>query len=293
MQPGPIKLGVVFPHDEIGVDPIAIRDYAQGAEELGADHMMIYDHILGADPDRPGGWDGPYDKDVAFHEPFTLFSYMAAVTSRIVFGTCVLVLPQRQTALVAKQAAQLAILSGNRFRMGIGVGWNTVEFEALDVPFAHRGGRQAEQVELMRRLWTEDSVAFKGDYHTVDRASILPRPERPVPIWFGGGAPAVLRRCARLGDGWVPVGTPNEQSRQAIATIRTAREAAGLPWEGFGIQAQAQTRGGDPDRWKTHHDRWRELGCTHLAIVTHYVGHGTNVDAHLAAAERYFEAVRD
>ncbi|MDE0224891.1 MAG: LLM class flavin-dependent oxidoreductase, partial [Gammaproteobacteria bacterium] len=129
MQPGPIKLGVVFPHNEIGVDPIAIRDYAQGAEELGADHMMIYDHVLGADPERPGGWDGPYDKDVAFHEPFTLFSYMAAVTSKIVFGTCVLVLPQRQTALVAKQAAQLAILSGNRFRMGIGVGWNTVEFE--------------------------------------------------------------------------------------------------------------------------------------------------------------------
>ena len=173
MQSGPIKLGIVFPHDEIGVDPIAIRDYAQGAEELGADHMMTYDHILGADPDRPGGWDGPYDKDVAFHEPFTLFSYMAAVTSRIEFGTCVLVLPQRQTALVAKQAAQLALLSGNRFRMGIGVGWNTVEFEALDVPFTHRGRRQAEQVELMRRLWTEDSVTFKGDYHTVDQLSLI------------------------------------------------------------------------------------------------------------------------
>ena len=149
------------------------------------------------------------------------------------FGTCVLVLPQRQTGLVAKQAAQLAILSGNRFRMGIGVGWNTVEFEALDVAFTHRGSRQAEQVELMRRLWTEDSVKFQGDYHTIDGASILPRPSRPVPVWFGGGAPAVLRRCARLGDGWVPVGTPNEQSRRAIATIRTAREAAGLPWGGF------------------------------------------------------------
>ena len=288
-----MKLGIVFPHDEIGTDPIAIRDYAQGAEALGADHLMIYDHVLGADPDREGGWDGPYDKDVAFHEPFTLFSYMAAVTSTIDFGTCVLVLPQRQTALVAKQAAQLAILSGNRFRMGIGVGWNAVEFEALDVPFEHRGTRQAEQVELMRRLWTEDNVAFEGKFHTVDRASILPRPTRPVPVWFGGGAPAVLRRCGRLGDGWVPVGVPNEKSRQAIATIRAAREEAGLPWEGFGIQAQAQTRGGSPDRWKTHHDQWRELGCTHLAIVTHYVGHGTDVDAHLATAERYFEAVRD
>ncbi len=288
-----MKLGIVFPHDEIGTDPIAIRDYAQGAEALGADHMMVYDHVLGADPDRPGGWDGPYDKDVAFHEPFTLFSYMAAVTSTITFGTCVLVLPQRQTALVAKQAAQLAILSGNRFRMGIGVGWNAVEFEALDVPFARRGARQAEQVELLRRLWTEDNVAFEGKFHTVDRASILPRPTRPIPIWFGGGAPAVLRRCGRLGDGWVPVGVPNEKSRQALATIRAAREEAGLPWEGFGIQAQAQTRGGNPERWKTHHDSWRELGCTHLAIVTHYVGNGTDVDAHLASAERYFQAVRD
>ena len=288
-----MKLGIVFPHDEIGTDPIAIRDYAQGAEALGADHMMVYDHVLGADPDREGGWDGPYDKDVAFHEPFTLFSYMAAVTSEITFGTCVLVLPQRQTALVAKQAAQLAIVSGNRFRMGIGVGWNTVEFEALDIPFAGRGSRQAEQVELMRRLWTEDNVAFEGAFHTVDRASILPRPTRPVPIWFGGAAPVVLRRCGRLGDGWVPAGVPNEKSRQAIATIRAAREEAGLPWEGFGIQAQAQTRGGNPERWKTHHDNWRDLGCTHLAFVTHYVGNGTDVDAHLASAERYFQAVRD
>ena len=144
-----------------------------------------------------------------------------ALEGRIEFGTCVLVLPQRQTALVAKQAAQLAILSGNRFRMGIGVGWNTVEFEALDVPFEHRGARQAEQVELMRRLWTEDSLTFKGDYHTVTQASILPRPTRPVPIWFGGGAPSVLRRCGRLGDGWVPVGVPNEKSRGTPSRLHT------------------------------------------------------------------------
>jgi len=288
-----MKLGVVFPHNEIGTDPGAIRAYAQGAEALGADHVLIYDHVLGADPDRPGGWSGPYDKDVAFHEPFTLFSFMAAVTSSLEFCTCVLVLPQRQTALVAKQAAQLAILSGNRFRLGIGTGWNEVEYEALDVPFGRRGARQEEQVELLRRLWTEDSLTFEGRFHTVTKASILPRPEKPVPIWFGGGAPALLERCGRLGDGWVPIGGPNERSRQALATIRQAREAAGLPWDGFGIQAQAQTRGGDPDRWKRHHDRWRDLGCTHLGIVTHYVDHGTDVDAHLKSAEEYFVAVRD
>ena len=288
-----MKLGVVFPHNEIGTDPVAIRDYAQGAEALGADHILTYDHVLGADPDRPGGWQGrPYDKDVAFHEPFTLFSFMAAATGQIGFCSCVMILPQRQTALVAKQAAQLAILSGNRFRLGIGTGWNEVEYEALGVPFARRGARQAEQVELLRRLWTEDVVDFRGEFHTVPKANILPRPTEPVPIWFGGGAPALLKRCGRLGDGWVPIGGPNEQSRRALQTIREAREATGLPWEGFGIQAQAQTRGGDPERWKRHHDRWRDLGCTHLAIVTHYVGHGSDVDAHLKSAQTYFEAVR-
>ena len=287
-----MKLGVVFPHNEIGTDPGAIRDFAQGAEALGADHILTYDHVLGADPDRPGGWSGrPYDKDVAFHEPFTLFSFMAAVTKNIGFCSCVMILPQRQTALVAKQAAQLAILSGNRFRLGIGTGWNEVEYEALGVPFARRGTRQAEQVDLLRRLWTEDVVDYHGDFHTVSKAGILPRPTEPVPIWFGGGAPALLRRCGRLGDGWVPLGGPNERSRRALATIREAREAAGLPWEGFGIQAQAQTRGGEPDSWLRHHDRWRDLGCTHLAIVTHYVGHGTDVDAHLKSAETYFAAV--
>ena len=287
-----MKLGVVFPHNEIGTDPVAIRDYAQGAEALGADHILTYDHVLGADPDRPGGWSGPYDKDVAFHEPFTLFSFMAAATNTVGFCSCVMILPQRQTALVAKQAAQLAILSGNRFRLGIGTGWNEVEYEALDVPFGRRGARQAEQVDLLRRLWTEDVDDYQGDFHTVPKAGILPRPTVPVPIWFGGGAPALLRRCGRLGDGWVPIGGPNEHSRLALRTIRQAREAAGLPWEGFGIQAQAQFRGGDPERWKRHHDRWRDLGCTHLAVVTHYVGHGTDVDAHLKAVETYFDSVR-
>ncbi|MCE2460170.1 MAG: LLM class F420-dependent oxidoreductase [Pseudomonadales bacterium] len=289
-----MKLGAVFPHNEIGTDPVAIRDYAQGVESLGADHILTYDHVLGADPDRPGGWSGrPYDKDVAFHEPFTLFSFMAAATNTLGFCSCVMILPQRQTALVAKQAAQLAILSGNRFRLGIGTGWNEVEYEALDVPFARRGARQAEQVEVLRRLWTEDVVDYNGDFHTVPKAGILPRPTEPVPIWFGGGAPSLLRRCGRLGDGWVPIGGPNEQSRLALQTMREAREAAGLSWEGFGVQAQAQTQGGDPERWRRHHDRWRDLGCTHLAIVTHYAGHGTDVDAHLKSVETYFESVRD
>ena len=285
-----MKLGVVFPHNEIGTDPGAIKAYAQGAEELGADHMLIYDHVLGADPNRPGGWTGPYDKDVAFHEPFAVFSFMAALTETIEFATAVLILPQRQTALVAKQAAELAILSGNRFRLGIGIGWNEVEYEALDVPFARRGKRQEEQVDVLRQLWESDNLTYGGDFHTVTRASILPRPDRPVPIWFGGGAPALLKRCALIGDGWVPLGGPGEGSANAIRQMRTHREAAGLSWDGFGIQAQAQYRGGTPERWQNHAARWVNLDCTHIAIATHNAGNRT-VDDHLAAAHAYFDAV--
>lgn len=286
-----MKVGVVFPHHEIGTDPGAIKAYAQGAEALGADHMLIYDHVLGADPDRPGGWDGPYDKDVAFHEPFTVFAFMAAITERIEFTTAVLILPQRQTALVAKQAAELAILSNNRFRLGIGTGWNVVEYEALDVPFEHRGSRQAEQVELMRQLWGSDAFSYQGKYHTVTQASILPRPSQTIPIWFGGGVPALLKRCARTGDGWIPLGTPNDRSAAMIELMKEEREAAGLSWDSFGIQAQAQVQGGNPERWRSHYERWEALGCTHIAIATHNAGL-TSVDEHLAAAEAYFSAVQ-
>ena len=287
-----MKFGVVFPHHEIGTDPGAIKAYAQAAEqELNADHMLIYDHVLGADPNRPGGFAGPYDKDVAFHEPFTVFSFMAAVTNSIEFATSVLVLPQRQTALVAKQAAELAILSDYRFRMGIGSGWNEVEFEALDVPFEHRGSRQAEQVELMRRLWSEDVVTFDGRFHKVTLAGILPRPEQPIQVWFGGIVPPLLRRCAALGDGWFPLGTPNDDSANAIEVMKAAREAAGLSWDGFGIQAQAQYRGGTPERWKNHAERWANLGCSHLAVATHNAGN-ISVEDHIAAASEYLSAVR-
>lgn len=287
-----MKFGVVFPHNEIGTDPEAIKAYAIGAEqELGADHMLIYDHVLGVDPNRPGGWRGSYDKDVAFHEPLTVFAFMAAVTRSIEFATCVLILPQRQTALVAKQTAELALLSNNRFRLGIGTGWNEVEYEALGIPFEHRGSRRAEQVKLLRELWSEDSLLFDGRFHTVSHASILPRPKQRIPVWFGGLAKPLLKRCAVMGDGWIPLGVPNEQSANAIATIRQVRDNHGLPWEEFGIQAQAQYRGGTPDRWRIHAKRWKDLGCTHLAVATHNTGNVT-VEAHLNAAQEYFDAVR-
>jgi probable F420-dependent oxidoreductase len=285
-----VEYGIVFPHHEIGTDPAAIKAFAQGAEDLGATHMLIYDHVLGADPGVHAPWTGPYDMGVAFHEPFTLFAFIAAVTQKIVFSTAVLILPQRQTALVAKQAAELAMLSEGRFRLGIGTGWNRVEYEALNEEFTNRGKRQEEQVDLMRKLWTEKTVTYTGKWHTVTAAGLNPRPPRTIPIWFGGGAPALLERCARIGDGWVPVMGPNDTAKASIETLRTHREAAGLSWDGFGIQAQAQIRGGSPERWHSHAERWKALGGTHLAVVTQGVGHA-DVDAHLAAVERYFSSV--
>jgi len=285
-----MKTGIVFPHHEIGTDPGAIRAFATGAESLGADHLLIYDHVLGAERDRPGGFQGPYDKDVQFHEPFTLLSYLAAVTSSIELVTTVLILPQRQTALVAKQAAELAILSENRFRMGVGTGWNAVEYEALNEDFNSRGRRQAEQVELLRRFWREDAFSFEGEFHKVTLAGINPRPTTPVPIWFGGGAPALLKRCARLGDGWMPLMGPSDAAAAALATLKGEREAAGLSWDGFGIQAQAQAGGGTPERWHSHFNKWQALGATHMAFATHNAGAGS-VDEHLKSFEAYLKAV--
>ena len=285
-----MQIGAVLPHNEIGTDPGALKAYVQGLENIGATHVLLYDHVLGADPDRPGGFQGPYDKGVAFHEPFTTFAFIAGVTSTLEMMSAVLILPQRQTVLVAKQAAEVALLSEGRFRLGIGTGWNEVEYVGLDVPFSARGRRQQEQVELMRALWTEDSLDYTGKYHRIDRASINPRPAQPVPVWFGGAAPALLRRCARLGDGWVPLGAPNAKSADIIEMLKTERAAAGLSWDGFGIQAQAQYGGGTPERWASHAGKWRDLGASHLAVATHNAG-DTDADGHVRRVEEYMKAV--
>ena len=223
-----MQFGAVLPHNEIGTDPGAMKAFAQGVEALGATHLLIYDHVLGADRDRPGGWPkNSYDKDIAFHEPLTTFAFIAGITEKLDLMSTVLILPQRQTALVAKQAAQVAILSKNRFRLGVGIGWNAVEYEALNETFTNRGKRQNEQVELLRALWQSDSLDYKGEYHRINKASINPRPSAPIPIWFGGSAPAALERCARLGDGWIPLMGANDKARACVATLREHRQAAG------------------------------------------------------------------
>jgi probable F420-dependent oxidoreductase len=287
-----MQFGVVLPHNEIGTDPGALKAYVQGAEALGARQLLIYDHVLGADPGRPGGWRGVYDKDVAFHEPLTTLAYIAALTETMELVTTILILPQRQTVLVAKQAAEVAILSNNRLRLGVGTGWNKIEYEALNEDFATRGARQSEQIEVMRALWSEDVVDYHGKYHRIDQAGLNPRPSKPVPLWFGGSAPALVRRCARLGDGWIPLMGPGAAAAEIIAELQRQRAELGKNWADFSILAQAQYAGGTPERWQGHAQKWQALGATHMAIATHNAG-DTDVDGHLARIEEYFKAVQD
>jgi probable F420-dependent oxidoreductase len=228
-----MKLGVVFPQTEIGNDPTAIRDYAQAVDEAGFEHLIAYDHVLGAPVARFAGVDigrprPPYTEQSAFHEVFVLFGFLAAATRRVELATGVLILPQRQTALVAKQTAAVDVLSGGRFRLGIGSGWNFVEYEALGEDFHTRGRRLAEQVALLRRLWTEPLVDFEGRWDQIKQAGINPLPvQRPIPIWMGGAADVVLRRIAETADGWFAPGAESEDAAdQAVYQVRARWELA-------------------------------------------------------------------
>ncbi len=285
-----LDYGAVLPHNEIGTDVGAIKAYLQGVEELGFTHLLAYDHVLGADRSRHAGFNGPYDKDVSFHEPLTFFAFAAGVTTSLDLVSTVLILPQRQAALVAKQAAEVAILSDNRLRLGVGTGWNTVEYEALGVPFERRGARRGRADRTDAPAVDRGRRRLRRRVPHVTAASISPRPTRPVPVWFGGSAPAVLKRCARLGDGWMPLGGANDKSRESLDLIRSERTASGLSMDGFGVQAQAQYAGGSPERWQSHASKWAEIGATHMAIATHNAG-PTDVDGHLARAKEYLDAV--
>src|SRR3990172_38171 len=248
-----MKVGAVFPQLEIGTDPADIARYARELERLGFDHLVIYDHVLGADPDRSGGWSGPYTKDSLFHEPFVLFGYLAAVTTRLGLATAVIILPQRQAALVAKQAAEVDVLSRGRLRLGVGIGWNAVEYEALGQDFGTRGRRIEEQIALMRRLWTEPVIDVRGRWHRVDRAGIKPLPvQRPIPVWMGGGyrstvspteraagviEPA-LRRIARIADGWFTHVQPGDDGAEALRRFREHVREAGRDPAAVGLEGR-------------------------------------------------------
>ena len=293
-----MKLGVIFPQTEIGNDPAAIRDYAQALEETGFDHLIAYDHILGARPERFVGANigfpaPPYTDESPFHEVFVLFGYLAAVTRRLELATGVLVLPLRQTALVAKQAAAVDVLSGGRIRLGVGVGWNFVEYEALNENYRNRGRRFDEQIAVMRKLWTEPVLRFEGQWHHVDRAGLNPLPvQRPIPIWTGGGAERVLRRTAELADGWFPPGDANDPDslRPLLERVRGYMREAGRDPASLGIEGRIPLTSGGPDEWAARAKKWRALGATHLSVNTMKAGLGSPRE-HLEAALRWKEAV--
>lgn len=286
-----MKIGAVFPQTEFGSDPSAIKDYAQTIEGMGLTHVLAYDHVLGADPNRPGGWNGPYTHQNPFHEVFTLFSYMAALTSRLEFTTGILILPQRQTALVAKQAAELDILSGGRLRLGIGTGWNPVEYEALGERFDNRGKRSEEQITVLRLLWTQPLVTFKGRWHTIEAAGINPLPvQQPIPVWLGGYVDAVLDRVARIGDGWLPGYRTAAEAAATLERLDKLLEAAGRSRANFGLEPRMGYGDGDEKRWVSTMQGWQQVGATHLSLNTMGCGF-TSPAEHLAALRRMAEAL--
>lgn len=257
---------MIFPSAEIGNDVGVIREWAQAADELGFAHLLTYDHVVGAVHEgREPALTGPYTEKTPFHEPFVLFGYLAGITSRIELCTGVIILPQRQTVLVAKQAAELDVLSGGRLRLGVGIGWNYVEYEALNEDFGNRGRRLEEQIEVMRLLWREPVADYAGRWHRIDRAGIEPRPLRQIPIWFGGFADAAIRRAARLGDGFVVTGSRGSQ-RPIVERLLASLEEAGRDRAEFGIDIMLRIHGDDPDGWREELETWRAAGATHVSL---------------------------
>ena len=287
-----MQLGAIFPQTEIGADPAGVKDFAQAAEALGYEHLLVFDHVLGADASRRAEWNRPYSSVDLFHEPFVLFGYLAAVTEKIELCTGIIILPQRQTALVAKQTAEVDVLTGGRLRLGIGVGWNEVEYEALGQDWGNRGRRSAEQVEVLRLLWTQEVVNYEGRYHRITHAGINPLPvQRPIPVWFGGGAPQVVRRIARMGDGWFPQFQPDAAGQERIGELRALAEGYGRKAADIGIEGRVALADSDnADDWNRLAAAWDEAGATHLSVNTMRAGL-KGPDQHIEAIRRFREAV--
>src|ERR1700757_1964207 len=277
-----MQTGVVFPQTELGGDVGAVRAYSQAVEELGYSHLLAYDHVVGADPAIHQGWAGPYDVHTTFHEPFVLFGYIAAITN-LELVTSIIILPQRQTVLVAKQATEGDLLTSGRFRLGVGIGWNTVEYEALGKDFSNRAARSEEQIALLRRLFTEQTVTHSGPSERITGAGIAPAPiQRPIPIWIGGASPPAYRRIARLADGWFPMMGPGPKLDEAKAIVDAAAIEAGRDPATLGMEGRANWDAGGVDAVMKHVQRWRGAGATHLSVNTMGAGF-TSLDEHIAA----------
>jgi probable F420-dependent oxidoreductase len=287
-----MKIGVVLPQTEIGNDPAAIKAYAEAVEDMGFTHILVFDHVLGANPDRLGGWKGPYTYRHGFHEPFVFFGFLAAATRRVELVTGIIILPQRQTALVAKQAAAVDVLSGGRLRLGVAVGWNPVEFEALGEDFATRGRRIEEQIEVMRALWTRELVTFAGKHHRISAAGLNPLPvQRPIPVWMGGESEVVQQRMARIADGWMPHFRPGAPAQAAVDRLHGMIRSAGRDPKAFGIEGRMTLPQIPPADWGKELEAWRGMrGISHLCIHTAGLGLATPAD-HIETLRRFREVV--
>lgn len=282
-----MKLGVVFPQTEIGEDPRAISDFAQAVEGMGFHHLLAFDHVLGVDPASRPGWTGHYTHRSAFHEPFVLFAYLAGLTQRLEFGTDVLVLPQRQTPLVAKQAAEVDLLTGGRLRLGIGVGWNAEEFRGMGADFHTRGRRSEEQIALLRALWTQPVIEFEGRFECIVGSGINPLPvQRPIPIWLGGGSDAAVQRVGRMADGWFPPLRTREKLAADLEIVRQQAEAAGRNFAAIGIEGRVWPRSADERLVVEQLTLWKDAPFSHFSVITMDAGYQT-VDQHLAAIRRF------
>ena len=291
-----MKIGAVFPHLEIGSDPVVVRDWAETAEGLGYSHLLAYDHVIGAVHEHrdPPLW-GPYTEKSAFHELMVLFGYFAACTSRVELVTGILILPQRQTVLVAKQAAEIDLLSGGRLRLGVGTGWNYVEYHALNENFENRGRRQVEQVELLRALWAEPVLEYSGTWHHIDRAGLNPLPARQIPIWFGGFTDVAFRRACAIGDGFI-FGGGQADSLEALTKLRAHLEQAGRDPSTFGIEALLNYQSG-PDNWRREIEAWQAAGADYVSMRSMALrGMGEGLDSprqHIEALQKYWDVVGD
>lgn len=285
-----MKIGVVFPQIEIGPDPGGVKALAQATEGLGYSHLLVYDHVLGAGTANRPNWAGAYSSESLFHEVFVLFGYLAGQTENLELVTGVLILPQRQTALVAKQAAAVDVLSNGRLRLGVGVGWNEVEFTGLNENFHDRGKRSEEQIDVMRALWTDEVIDFEGRWHRIPEAGIKPLPvQRPIPVWIGGYAPATMRRIGRLGDGWFPRGMPGEQLESDKSLVAEAARKAGRDPAEIGMEGRISLQQLPKSEWQAGTDAWREAGATHMSVVT--MGGGLDAQGHIELIEEYKKTV--
>ncbi|MBT5914548.1 MAG: LLM class F420-dependent oxidoreductase [Rhodospirillaceae bacterium] len=267
-----MKLGLSFPQTEIGTDPVKIKDFIQTAEGLGYDFITFVDHVLGEEAPRGASFAGNYTRDYMFHEVMVLMGYAAAVTKTIGLGTAVMILPQRQAVLVAKQAAEVDLLSGGRMRLGVGLGWNRVEYDALGMPFKNRAKRFSEQIEVMRELWSNRVIEYKGEFHSFDSAGINPEPiQRPIPVWIGAMKDVAVRRAARIGDGWFmyPRQEPSNDAHEMISIYRQAAAEAGREPDSLGINATVfANQGLGPDEWRSIMEKWKEMGVNEFTFRT-------------------------